>query len=215
MRSPAQMLDRRRLRIWLALFFLALAVPAVILVREAYGQLKWEAFHQHREQAEELAARIDARLARLVDAEERRSFAEYAFLVVLGEAGANYVQRSPLADFPPRDPIPGLIGHFQIDAEGRFSTPLLPSEPDQGEEFGISGAERAQRAAQERRIVTILAENRLVRPGDPGRAQERLAGLASPEPAADAENDAAPRAEVGAARAPARALAESVAPASP
>ena len=50
-RSPIAGLDRRGLRRCLALFFLALAVPAAILVREAYGQLKWEAFHRQREQA--------------------------------------------------------------------------------------------------------------------------------------------------------------------
>jgi len=40
--------DRIRLRNFLALFFLALTVPAAILIWQAYSQLKWEAFHQYR-----------------------------------------------------------------------------------------------------------------------------------------------------------------------
>ena len=55
-------LDRKRLRRWLSVFFLALAIPTGILVYQAYSQLKWEAFHQYRVLAEELAARIDARI---------------------------------------------------------------------------------------------------------------------------------------------------------
>ena len=35
--------------LWLLLFFLALAVPTAVLVRQAYSQLKWEAFHQHQD----------------------------------------------------------------------------------------------------------------------------------------------------------------------
>ena len=45
-----------------AVFFLALSIPAGVLVRHAYSQLKWEAFHHYQGQAEELAARIDDRL---------------------------------------------------------------------------------------------------------------------------------------------------------
>jgi hypothetical protein len=36
-----------RLTLLLLLFFLALALPTSILVYQAYGQLKWEAFYQH------------------------------------------------------------------------------------------------------------------------------------------------------------------------
>ena len=93
-------LDRNRLRLWLALFFVALAVPTAVLIHQAYSQLKWEAFHQHQVLAEELAARIDARYAQLIDAEEARSFSDYAFLVVAGDPAAGFVQRSPLSAYP-------------------------------------------------------------------------------------------------------------------
>ena len=54
--------DKGRLKLLLAVFFLALAIPTVLLIRQAYSQLKWEAFHQYRGLAEELTHRIDARL---------------------------------------------------------------------------------------------------------------------------------------------------------
>ena len=40
--------DRIRLRNFFVLFFLALAAPTVVLIWQAYSQLKWEAFHQYR-----------------------------------------------------------------------------------------------------------------------------------------------------------------------
>ena len=36
--------DKSRLRILLALFFLALAVPTAVLIWQAYSQLKWKHF---------------------------------------------------------------------------------------------------------------------------------------------------------------------------
>src|SRR5919106_4213016 len=111
-------LDRKRLRLWLTLFFLALAMPTGILIHQAYSQLKWEAFHQHRVLAEELAARIDGRFIQLINDEEARSFTDYAFLVVAGDPSANFVQRSPLSAYPGASAIPGLIGYFQVDPQG-------------------------------------------------------------------------------------------------
>lgn len=152
---------RGRLRGLLGLFFLALAVPTAVLVRQAYLQLKWESFHQHQVMAEELAARIDARLARLIEAEEARSFSDYAFLVVAGDPKANFLQRSPLSEFPPKADLPGVLGWFQLDAAGMFSTPLLPART--AGTYGIPEAELARRTALQARLWEILGRNRLVR----------------------------------------------------
>ena len=78
-------LDRKQLKRWLLLFFLALAIPSGILVYQAYSQLKWEAFYVHRVQAEELVKRIDKQFRQLIDTEQARSFTDYSFLNVLGE----------------------------------------------------------------------------------------------------------------------------------
>ena len=53
-------MTRRRLSLLLTLFFLALAIPTSVLVYQAYGQLKWEAFYQHQRLARELTLRVKA-----------------------------------------------------------------------------------------------------------------------------------------------------------
>ena len=155
-------LDRKKLRRWLMVFFLALAVPTGILVTRAYSQLKWEAFHQHRVLAEELAARIDTRLVQLINTEEARSFADYAFLNVAGDPVANFLQRSPLSAWPHASPIPGLVGYFQVDTDGLFTTPLVPPVGTVASSYGISAGELEQRLALQQQIGQILSRNRLV-----------------------------------------------------
>lgn len=154
--------DKRRLRLALLLFLLALAAPTLILVKQAYSQLKWESFHQHRLLAEELAARIDRRLYELVQTEEARAFTDYAFLVVAGDPAANFLQRSPLSAYPPAADIPGLVGYFQIDADDVFSTPLLPHPGAQASAYGIGEPQLSERKSLQERIRQILSENRLV-----------------------------------------------------
>jgi signal transduction histidine kinase len=158
-------LDRKKLRRLLALFFLALAVPTGILVYQAYSQLKWEAFHQYRLLAEELAARIDARIVQLIDVEEARSFAEYAFLNVAGDPSDSFLRPSPLSVYPPVSPVPGLVGYFQVDADGVFTTPLVPPAGTLASSYGISAQELEQRLALQLRIEKILDRNSLVQAG--------------------------------------------------
>jgi two-component system phosphate regulon sensor histidine kinase PhoR len=152
--------DKRLLRIVLALFLAALVVPTGVLVYHAYGQLKSEAFYQHRVLAEELAARVDARVRALMAGEEARSLTDYRFLVLQGDARANFLQRSPLATFPVDAAIPGLLAYFQIDADGSFSTPLLPVELPVGGDpaaYGIAADEVPRRRALEDRVRALLA----------------------------------------------------------
>lgn len=155
-------MNERRLRLGLLLFFLALALPTALLVYQAYSQLKWEAFHAHRVMAEELALRVDRRLQQLFNAEESRSFTDYNFLNVAGDSEANFIQRSPLSAFPVKSEIPGLLGYFQIDTEGLFTTPLLPRREDASALYGIPAEERESRLQLQARLQDILSKNHLV-----------------------------------------------------
>jgi signal transduction histidine kinase len=166
-------LDPRRLRLGLALFFLALALPSAALVWQAFGRLEWEGFHQQQVLAEEFARRVDDHLAGLVEEESARGFADYGFLVVEGDPRAAYLQRSPLSVFPPRPDIPGLLGYFQVDAQGEFSSPLLPRGTLDPTAYGLTAAEVAERSAAEGRLEQILSTNRLV---------DRRRGEAPPAP---------------------------------
>ncbi len=155
--------DTGRLKGLLAIFFLALAVPTGVLIWQAYGQLKWEAFHQYRGIAEGLSNRIDSVLMTQLETAEARSFADYTFLVVAGDQKLNFVQRSPLSEFPVAQDLPGIIGYFQVGTEGEFSTPLLPQGNSNPASFGISAEEFEQRTEVALKIREILSDNRLVR----------------------------------------------------
>ncbi len=162
--------DKDRLRNLLAIFFLALAIPTVVLIWHAYSQLKWESFHQYRGLAEELTSRIDARLIDMVHSADASSFADYTFLVVTGDPSVTFLQRSRLSAYPVSGDPPGLLGYFQVDTRGAFSSPLLPPEGSDPEKFGIGGEEYKDRQQLAQEIQEILADNRLVQfgPQTPG-----------------------------------------------
>ena len=188
--------DAKRLRRVLGLFFLALAIPAGVLIHQAYSQLKWAAFRQHQLLAEELAARVDARLVGLVHDEQLRPFADYGFLVAPGSAPASILQRSSLSAFPVPTVFPGLIGYFQVDAEGSLTTPLLPAATADAAGYAIAKDELAQRAALQDRIRQILTANRLVRGGSPPARTATAAAVPRAKDAAEAPAGGGPVASV-------------------
>jgi signal transduction histidine kinase len=193
--------DERGLRWLFAAFFLALAVPAALLVAQAYSQLKWEALRTTQLAAEELAARVDAQLTMAIAAEDARSFGDYSFLVVAGDAAANFVQRSPLSAFPVTSGVPGVLGYFQVDAAGRLTTPLLPGSEVAPASYGIGAEEQAARAARVAELRSVLAQNHLVRAGrDEAAASPALADKPRPE---SSGGGAPQRAVAPAAQAPA------------
>ena len=149
-------LNRARLRWALGSFFLALALPTGVLLRETHKELQWESFHQHRILAEELAGRIDGRLRQLIVSEEARPKSDYGFLVLEGDPSANFVVRSPLSGYPVRSAIPGAIGYFQIDDRGMLTTPLLPPPQANPVHYGIRPAELRARRELQTRIRDIL-----------------------------------------------------------
>jgi signal transduction histidine kinase len=155
--------DERALKLVLASFFVALAVPAGVLIAQAYSQLKWQAFRSTQLAAEELTARIDAGLGATVAAEDARSFGDYSFLVVEGGAAANFVQRSPLSVFPVDSGLPGVLGYFQVDTAGNLTTPFLPAAGVAAADYGITPAEEAARAERVAELRELLARNQLVR----------------------------------------------------
>ena len=157
--------DERGLRWLFAVFFLALAMPAALLVAQAYSQLKWEALRTTQLAAEELAARIDAQLKTAIAGEDARPFGDYSFLVVTGDAAANFVQRSPLSAFPVASGVPGVLGYFQLDAAGKLTTPLLPGPEVAPASYGIGAVEQTARAARVAELRGVLAQNHLVRAG--------------------------------------------------
>jgi signal transduction histidine kinase len=193
--------DKGRLKWLLAVFFLALAVPTGALIWQAYGQLKWESFHQYRGLAEDLTGRVDAQLAAMIATADARSFADYTFLNLTGETAYKFVERSPLSAYPVTGDLPGVMGYFQVDSDGSFSTPLLPPEGTDAERLGIGADEYDKRLDLAQEIQTVLAENRLVQSrADVGLrrdlvvpAEELKAGLEEGAKEQDADDEAQSR----------------------
>lgn len=182
--------DERRLRLWLSMFFLALAIPTAALVWQAYSQLKWEAFHQYRSTAEELTRRINSDLVSATEKLEARSFAQYSFMVV---NSTDFQQPSVLSGYPVAQDIQGLLGYFQVGAQGQFSTPLLPSNDTTAGAYRIPAEEYQQRRKLADELRSVLSNNQLVT----HRGDTETAVSTAPAPERQAEyapvmNDMAP-----------------------
>lgn len=171
----------RRVRGLLLLLFVAIATPSAVLVHTTWQQLRFEALHQTRSQALSLGERIDTRLQSLVDIEERRAATDYSYTRVGGalDAHSNLVERSPLAAFPVQSDWPGLLGWFQVDAGGRFSTPLLPAEDG----IPVEAVQWASRTALAAQLRDILSQNGLVEADPDPQASSAAALVAVSSPA--------------------------------
>ena len=175
---PTRSLTPGRLRWLLGLFFLCIAIPTALLIAEAFSQLRWEAFHQQRQLAEALASRIDRTAGTHVEREESRNFADYQFLVVTGDPAQPLLQRSPLSAFPVNRDVPGLVGYFQVDNNGQFSTPLIPSSEFGSANTGLTNSQFARRGALAQHIRGVLSSNQLVSTGPGDLAVPAAAGSA-------------------------------------
>jgi len=164
LKNTLKTLDKKKLRRWLLLFFIALLIPSGLLIQQSYSRLKWETFHQHQQMALELSERIDLRLSELIRKEDQRPFTDYAFLNIAGDVSDSFLQRSPLSGFPVSSEIPGLMGYFQVDSEGQLKTPAVPSDAlgQSASGYGVNPSELTQRLALQNQIQAILEKNQLI-----------------------------------------------------
>lgn len=160
--------QRKRLRKMVLVFFLLVALPLATLIFISLDRLNDEAFLQQRFNAQQTSATIGANLARIIEQEESRPSDQYSYLIVtpgIGSLRPN-VQVSPLAQNSQPARVPGLIGYFQIGADGLLTSPLLPTSLEERSLASpLSAFERAQRERQLQRIEAGLAS---------GSAGERL-----------------------------------------
>jgi len=155
-------LSKRRLSFLFTLFFLALAIPSAIISYIAYEKLRWETFHQYQQSAQSLGLEINNALNQAVIKEEIRSDTDYSFLIVEGDPNAKFLQRSILSRYPVESEFPGIIGYFQIDSNGVFSSPLMPKNSMQGNIYGLTSEDKLLRKQLAFNIHNILTQNQLV-----------------------------------------------------
>jgi signal transduction histidine kinase len=156
----ARKYDERRLRNLLLGLLVALAIPTGAVIWQAYDRLKWESWYQYRNQAESLVRQIDFAIAEDIADAESREFNDFTFLASAGSS--NVQRRSPLSEFPVPADLPGLIGYFQVDPDGGFSTPLLPGADAGPADIGLPPQEVADRSGLAQSLRQILADNQLV-----------------------------------------------------
>ncbi|GAB4190914.1 MAG: hypothetical protein Tsb002_19140 [Wenzhouxiangellaceae bacterium] len=195
-RSPlSRGLSQRRLRWGLALFVIALSLPVSLMLIQAWQQLQWETLHRYREQARELSIRIDQQLRSWLVNEEQRAFTDYQFLNVSGTAALNLVQRSPLSNWPVTSEWPGALGFFQVDGDGRFSTPLLPQSDSALATISFPAIELQQRRQRQDTLRDILSRPPVTAPApeisaEPAFSDRDQVGVMAEEIAAPAESPA-------------------------
>jgi len=201
-------LSMRRLR-WLTLLFLiCVAMPLYVLFDRVYSQLRQEGLYQYRLRAEHAVGLVDEDITRLMTREANRPFADYGFFRVEEQKllQTKDLALSPLSQFPVASQVPGLIGYFQINPDGVFSSPVLPDiTQTQFEAYHIrfSEAEYASRLALKNRLEHVLKTNQWSgRPTPSERADRRT----QPEP---------PRSAAAARQTQAKADMESAVPSAP
>lgn len=168
----------QKTRVLFIIFFLALVIPAGILSYKANEQLRWQSLHQYQLDAQALVQQIDNALREVVEKEEARADTDYTFFVLAGTPEARFVQRSELSKFPVESDIAGVIGYFQIDEKGAFSSPILPSAHVQSavqpQLYGISVSENRLRNQLEQSVFDILSQNQLVDGRDKDKPQKTV-----------------------------------------
>ena len=121
--------NRRRLRQAMIAFFVLLIVPVVVLIDRVYEQSRLETYLQYRTSAQQLVNRLNLKLSELLAKEENRPFGDFQYYKISRTPllKQNRLVESPLSNPGAESDIPGLLGYFQINPKGEFSSPLLPS----------------------------------------------------------------------------------------
>lgn len=172
---------KKRLRLLLALFFCALALPVYLLLQTVYAQLDNEAYFKLRNQAELLVQRSDQRLLEIITAEQERPIAEYSFFNVLENPllQSSSVKFSPLSENPPRTAVPGLTGYFQINPDGGLTTPALPDLENNNNDSGLSATELVNRVALRDKLQSLLMSDSRDKQDREANRLEEAAGIAA------------------------------------
>ncbi len=181
--------QRRRLGLALLACGVLLAVPVGYLLLRVYQQLRNEAFYRLQTAAIQTVAHVNERVYEVLKPESERPFDHYGFWSVpqnklLPEGTVNV---SPLAELAPRTGVPGMIGYFQIDPDGRFRSPVVPErgaetvDPDGRQDLGVRLGLRAK-------LQTLLSEGTIVTgdrsgAGEPASADAFGPGAATDRPA--------------------------------
>ncbi|MCJ8268551.1 MAG: HAMP domain-containing histidine kinase, partial [Psychrosphaera sp.] len=153
----------KRLIILLSIFATALLIPLGFLANHVYKQFSEEMYYEYRWNAEKVVKYTDKYIYRMMSKEEERPFGDYQFFkwVIDPITKKKEVTKSPLIYPSHIKHIPGYIGHFQIDADDKFSSPLLPyiEKKYMTEKAGMEWSEVSKRLKIQGKIKELLIKN--------------------------------------------------------
>ncbi len=153
----------KRLIILLSIFATALLIPLGFLANHVYKQFSEEMYYEYRWNAEKVIKYTDKYVYRMMSKEEERPFGDYQFFKWVTDpiTKKKEVTKSPLIHPSHMKHIPGYIGHFQIDAEDQFSSPLLPyiEKKYMTEKAGMEWSEVSKRLKIQSEIKALLIKN--------------------------------------------------------
>jgi len=122
-----------RLRALLAGLIVCISIPLIFLVIKAYTQFQWEMYYEYRWTAKHMVKDYGKLIKSFVAKEEARPFSDYQFYKLSSNTllDKKRVMLSPLVNPVKSESFPGLLGYFQVDENGGFSSPILPFEDRQ------------------------------------------------------------------------------------
>ena len=155
-----------RLRCLTALFCLLLVVPVSAIFYLGFQQYEKDLLVEYQRQAENVTQSINRRLYKQVTFPNGIFPGQFDHYQYLYNPETRAVTRvlSPLAitDFSGR--VPGIVGYFQIDRQGRFNSPAWPHVIGSPEDKITAGAtlDPARRTARELalEVQSIIAESK-------------------------------------------------------
>src|SRR4030095_902134 len=177
----------KKLKLQFLLFFLLFAGAAGFLLFNSYRQMAGEEKAIWVSQSEQVFDQIQARISEFLNQEDARSFTEYRYYQASDFGGKSPKVISPLSTQIPQDDPRGLLGYFQIDPDGSFSTPYLPREE------GGPRADLDLRKEREKSLeaLTRSLRSELLKDARAAKEKERISQPKADQPLAEAAVGAA------------------------
>lgn len=164
----------RKIHVIFAAIFFVIAIPLVVLLYQAYREVKLGTYLQYQGHATYVANMLNQQIVKDLAVEDKRSYSEYGFIRTIQVIGGEENTLSELVDYPILSDYEGLIGHFQLAPDNSLRTPFLPEG-----KFGeillgqLPPSERKKREEVRSRICQILRELGVQNGGTKSNAQPR------------------------------------------
>ncbi len=120
----------KKLRLQFLLFFVLLQSGILFLLFNSYRQMNIEEKSLWEAESVKIYNQMQAQVSDLLNLEDARPFLEYRFFQSKQSAVGKKLP-SPLSDLSDMSRPKGWLGYFQMDPDGSFSTPYLPTLKDE------------------------------------------------------------------------------------